>query len=175
MTGTDLLATPNPPKPFESLPPAFQKRIKELEGELDRIHPGWRDTRREARRFDDKPPEQIYRIKWVLKRRDLLLHGHDWAVLMTRSVGGKMWYAHPMNPADIRALNEVPVVKDEGIEARLQRTWSALKAGGTMSDAEIDAVVLDLEARLKREAAEAIDANSVRLNPRNDVPRDGAE
>lgn len=175
MNGTDLLSTSLPAKPLDSLPPAFQKRIKELEGELDRIHPGWRDSRREARRFDDKPIEQIYRIKWVLKRRDLLLRGHDWAVLMTKTANGKMWYAHPMNPADIRALNEIPVVKDEAIEARIDRTRAALLLTGTMSADEVDAVVLDLEARLKREAAEAVDADSVRLNPRNDVPQDGVQ
>lgn len=175
MTGTDLLSTPLSSKPFDSLPPAFQKRIRELEDELDRIHPGWRDTRREARRFDDKPIEQIYRIKWVLKRRDLLLRGHDWAVLMTKSANGKMWFSHPMNPADIRALNEIPVVQDEAIEARIHRTRAALLLAGTMSTDEVEAVVLDLEARLKREAAEAVDADSVRLNPRNDVPRDGVQ
>lgn len=175
MNGTDLLSTSLPAKPLDSLPPAFQKRIRELEGELDRIHSGWRDSRREARRFDDKPIEQIYRIKWVLKRRDLLLRGHDWAVLMTKAANGKMWYAHPMNPADIRALNEIPVVKDEAIEARIDRTRAALLLAGTMSADEVDAVVLDLEARLKREAAEAVDADSVRLNPRNDVPRDGVQ
>jgi len=175
MNGTDLLSIPLPAKPFESLPPAFQRRIRELESELDRIHPGWRDTRREARRFDDRPIEQIYRIKWVLKRRDLLLRGQDWAVLMTKAANGKMWYAHPMNPDDVRVLNEIPVVKDEAIGARIHRTREALKAGGTMSESEVEAVVLDLEARLKREAAEAVDADSVRLNPRNDIPRDGVQ
>ena len=174
MTGTDLLSTQIATKPIESLPPAFQRRIKELEGELDRIHFGWRDTRREARRFDDKPADQIYRIKWVLKRRSLLLQGHDWAVLMTKTANGKMWFAHPMNPDDVRAVNEVPVIKDEAIETRLTRTREALKVAGTMSDAEVDTLVKDLEARLRRAADEAIDANNVRLNPRNDVPVVGA-
>jgi len=150
-------------------------RVKELESELDRIHSGWRDSRREARRFDDKPIEQIYRIKWLLKRRDLLLGGRDWAVMMTKSANGKMWFAHPMNPADIRVLNEIPVVKDEAIDARIDRTRSALLLTGTMSHEEVDAVVLDLEARLKREAAESVDVGSVRLNPRNDVPQDGVQ
>ena len=77
-------------------------RIVALEVELDEIHPGWRTFLR----FDIVEYNRKARIKWLLKRHELLTHREqgipaprDWDVLIVRDTRRKdQCYAHPVLP-----------------------------------------------------------------------------
>lgn len=73
-----LLLAPPPPGAGD----AFRDKIQAIESELDtiwhkgRARGGWRSKEP----FDKVEPKLKARIKWLLKRRDCLLHGRDWEV-----------------------------------------------------------------------------------------------
>lgn len=76
---------------------AHSEEIEALSAELDEIWPGWR----ERKAFNEAEPPRKARIKWCLKRREILLRGEDLAVRIIYAAGpdGKpnpaRPYAHP--------------------------------------------------------------------------------
>lgn len=86
------------PTYLDTLPIPLAVQVAEYEVELDAIHPGWRSDEREKRRFDHLDEPVLKRVKYLLKRRDLLRQGRDWPVtLHPGSVPGQ-WFAHPIMP-----------------------------------------------------------------------------
>lgn len=78
----------------------FAAQIADLDHELDAIWPGWRNKQP----FADVDPPRKARIKWCLKRRELL-HGatwgepRDWPVVVTFDAANPTkCYAHPLRP-----------------------------------------------------------------------------
>jgi|DEB0MinimDraft_4_1074332.scaffolds.fasta_scaffold00811_4 hypothetical protein len=60
----------------------FASLLGEIDAELDEIWPGWRNKKP----FVSVEIDVKMRLKWLLKRRSLLLQGRDWEVRVTRSV-----------------------------------------------------------------------------------------
>jgi hypothetical protein len=84
----------------EQLPPSYRAAIVEYETELDVIHPGWRSPEREKCRFDHFDYDRKARVKWLLKRRSLLMRGMDWPVVIAPDGRNKrQCYAHAVPPA----------------------------------------------------------------------------
>lgn len=82
----------------------YLETLEAVEESLDQTWPDWRYYAP----FGGVEVDHAKRIKWLLKRRDLLLQGRDWGVLLVSSVkdGGARWYAHPIIPPpgeDLRA------------------------------------------------------------------------
>jgi hypothetical protein len=79
--------------------------LAEYESELDTIWPGWR--RHEP--FGALPYDHRARIKWLLKRHELVAAGRDWPVLIVRD--GKnptKCYAHPIPPDGSGVTPDIP-------------------------------------------------------------------
>ena len=74
-------------------------RIEPIEEMLDETWPGWR----EYAPFTDVHPDHARRVKWLLKRRVLLLQGRDWGVLLVNTVKQQSKaHAHPVSPPEDR-------------------------------------------------------------------------
>lgn len=99
-----MVSTPIPPaaETHGDFPPVVLAVVVAMEAELDSIWPGWR-TCVPFHRVDYASKA---RIKWLLKRRSLLLtrvEGHpcprDWEVLVVRDgKDSSKCYAHPVAP-----------------------------------------------------------------------------
>ena len=103
------------PPPADT-PPAVAELVLAYENELDALHPGWRRYEPFAH-FDY---DSLARVKWLLKRRQLLLHREwtagrngsaptsraaprDWKVRIIPSPKSpRMCFAHPVIPEAVR-------------------------------------------------------------------------
>ena len=86
--------------------PHLAALVRDYERELDAVHPKWRSEKRQERRFDHFPVERLERVKWLLLRRQLLLHQEhgqpvprDWEVRLVRD---------RMNQAKVMAVPTLP-------------------------------------------------------------------
>lgn len=86
-----------------------QKLIREYQYELDILCPEWRVPRR----ITGRGPDELMRIKWLLKRHMLLTNRdgdrpapRDWAVIVASSKKG-MCFAHSIDPASSNTAPEV--------------------------------------------------------------------
>lgn len=87
--------------------PALADAVLSYETELDALHPKWRLAPSKEASFDHLPLDYKKRIKWLLKRRDLLLHTtggvsdpRDWQVQVTESLKKRTaCFAHPVPPS----------------------------------------------------------------------------
>jgi hypothetical protein len=85
--------------------PDLADEVVRIEEELDRLHAPWRQAGDKAARFDHLPIDYIRRIKWLLKRRELLTFSvaggipapRDWDIQIADSMkNSKMCFAHPV-------------------------------------------------------------------------------
>jgi hypothetical protein len=86
--------------------PQHAAEVRAHEAELDVLWPPWRSGDPKVRRFKHLPYEVLARVKWLLKRRALLMHTEqgtpaplDWTVRVVPSASGKQCFAHPIMPA----------------------------------------------------------------------------
>jgi hypothetical protein len=87
--------------------PDLAATVRGYEAELDALWPPWRDPDAKVRRFKQLEYDTLARLKWLLKRRDLLLHQdhgiatpRDWVVKIVPSrSNSRMCFAHPIIPA----------------------------------------------------------------------------
>lgn len=106
---------PVPPIP-DDLPDAARRMVLAYDGELDELHAGWRQ--REP--FGALPLGHLARVKWLLKRRELLLFRvgseessrpapRDWTVKIVPSPSDpRQCFAVPVDPATVApALREI--------------------------------------------------------------------
>jgi len=99
---------PVPPIP-DDLPEATRRMVLAYDGELDGLHAGWRQ--REP--FGALPLGHLARVKWLLKRRELLLYRtgpegasapapRDWIVKIVPSPADpRQCFAVPVDPASM--------------------------------------------------------------------------
>jgi len=73
----------------DDLPPVFLEMVREYEEEMDGLWPHWRKPPGKQPAAPDWPFEKTARFKWLLKRRELLLCGRDWAVRIHRHATGR--------------------------------------------------------------------------------------
>jgi hypothetical protein len=98
-------------EPPPDTPPAVAALVLAYEAELDQVHPGWR----EYEPFGHLDYDALARVKWLLKRRQLLLHREaapggktrasprDWKVQIIPSPNNpRMCFAHPIIPQAVR-------------------------------------------------------------------------
>lgn len=105
----------------DDLAPAVASTVADYEAEMDVIHPGWRVRAP----FHMLPYDRLARMKWLMKRRSLLLHRErtvdrfgkpttrsaprDWEVLIVPDARDKRkCYAHPVIPAEVREVTREP-------------------------------------------------------------------
>ena len=90
------------------IPARFAVQIAAYEQELDEIHApdrhskGWRGSGN----FAHKDEATYKRIKYLLKRRSLLMDGKDWPVTLHAGSKPGQWFAHPVVPAPGSADSE---------------------------------------------------------------------
>lgn len=115
-------AAPAPDYVPDDLPPRVAALVAEYETEMDEIHPGWRT--RQPFHMLDYP--RLARMKWLIKRRSLLLfreavgrapdgspitvpRPRDWEVLIAPDVRDpRKCYAHPVEPRVTREITRSP-------------------------------------------------------------------
>lgn len=105
----------------DDLPPRIAGLVADYEAEMDEIHAGWRVKAP----FHMLPYAALARMKWLIKRRSLLLFREtrvdangerytvpaprDWEVLITPdSRDPRKCYAHPVEPRVTREATKEP-------------------------------------------------------------------
>ncbi len=87
--------------------PDLADLVLTYEAELDQLHAPWRLAPSKEASFEAKPLDYKKRIKWLLKRRELLCHTaggvpdpRDWQVQVTGSLKNpQACFAHPVPPS----------------------------------------------------------------------------
>ena len=86
----------------DDLPTQVRLTVLGYDAELDQTHPGWRTHQP----FPHLGYEAAARTKWLLKRRELLLHREggrpaprDWTVLVVPDPTGRKCFVVPQDPA----------------------------------------------------------------------------
>lgn len=111
------------PIPLAQLPPAFRDEIAKYEVELSALHPAWQSTVRAECRFDHFDYERKARVKWLLKRRSLLLRGLDWTVIIAPDGKDRTkCYAHAIMPTAPR--REVTTDPPSPLAMTIAPSWS---------------------------------------------------
>lgn len=91
----------------DDLPDRYRAVVLAYDGELDQIHPGWR----RKQPFGELEYDDLARVKWLLKRRELLLHRRltgpgqsvpaprDWTVkILPTPADPRQCFALPIDP-----------------------------------------------------------------------------